>query len=180
MRVELDPVEITRILDNAASAPHTDAKGKAYEELAVYLFESIPGCYTEHDVTSVFQSEQVDVAVGNDKRADGVPILPYVMLVECKDWSSPVNSTVVGYFTNILANRSVELGILIAANGITGDRRSFTNAHALGPPGMARGIKIIVVTTDEIARLTCTSDWIDLLKRRFLLAVATGGIGIGP
>ncbi|WP_454561508.1 restriction endonuclease [Mycobacterium haemophilum] len=178
--MEIESLEIKRLLDKAASAPNTDAQGKAYEELAVYLFESIPGCYTEHDIMSEFQSEQVDVAVGNDKHVNGIPILPYVMLVECKDWSSPVNSTVVGYFINILANRSVELGILIAANGITGDRRSFTNAHALGPPGMARGIKVIVVTTAEIAQLTCTADFVGLLKRRFLLAVATGGIGIGP
>lgn len=177
--MEIDPVEIKRLLDKAASSTTTDARGKAYEELAVYLFEAIPGCYTEHDVISEFQSEQVDVAVGNDKHSDGVPILPYVMLVECKDWSQPVTSTVVGYFVNILANRSVELGILIAANGITGDRRSFTNAHALGPPGMARGIKVLVITTAEIARLTCTADLVELLKRRFLHAVATGGIGIG-
>lgn len=146
--------------------------------MATYLFESIPGCFTERDAISFFDTEQVDIGVGNDRLANGPSVLPPVILVECKDWAKPVDSKTVGYFINILTNRSVEAGILIAANGITGDPNELTNAHALGVSAMARGIKILIVTTAEITDLTCTADLTNLLKRRYLRAIMRGGMGV--
>ncbi|WP_280246782.1 restriction endonuclease [Nocardia abscessus] len=175
---EIDPVEIRRYLHIARTAPDTDAQGKAYEDLAFYLFDSIPGCFAEGNGVSHFRSEQVDVGVCNAKHQDGLHALPHVILVECKNWSHPVDSSTLGYFVNILANRCVETGILIAANGITGDRHDYTNAHALGVSAIARGIKILVITTEELEKLTCTADFVELLLRRFLLAYMRGGVGV--
>ena len=72
----------------------------------------------------------------------------------------------------------MELGILIAANGITGDPIELTNAHALGVSAMTRGIKLIVITTADISALASVSDLIDLLKRRYLRAIMKGSIGL--
>lgn len=177
--MDICSAEIRRLLDAVSSAADTDAKGKGYEELAIYLFECVPGCATVRDTISVFRSEQIDVAVGNAQHPDGLPILPRAIIVECKAWSRPVDSCTVGYFINILTNRSAELGILIAANGITGDPAELTNAHALGPPALARGIKVLVIDTADVDRLTCTEDFTNLLTRRYLRAFASGGIGIG-
>jgi hypothetical protein len=175
--MDLDPNEVRRYLDLASNAPNSDSKGKAYEALAVYLFDLIPGCITEPNVTSVFRTDQVDVAVGNPRLAEGLPILPTAMLVECKDWELPVDSKSVGYFMNILAGRGVELGVLIAANGITGDLADMTNAHALGLAASPRGVKVVVITSDEIAGLESTEQFTELLTRRYLRAIATGAIG---
>ncbi|WP_433664719.1 restriction endonuclease [Nocardia sp. CA-128927] len=174
----IDPVEIKRHLHIARSAPDTDAQGKAYEALALYLFENIPGCLAERDGVSFFRSEQIDLGVCNGRHQDGLHALPPVILVECKNWSHPVDSSTLGYFINILANRCVETGILIAANGITGDSHEYTNANALGVSAMARGIKVLVITTEEIEALTCTADFVELLLRRFLLAYMRGGVGV--
>jgi hypothetical protein len=179
--MELKPATVKQLLETVSAAPDTDRQGKAYEELAAYLFECIPGCIIERNTITFFHSEQVDLGVGNDKHADGLTILPHVIIVECKDWSRPVDSKTLGYFINLLRNRSAEVGILIAANGITGDKDELTNAHSLGAPAMAdKGIKVLVITTPEIAALTCTADLVDLLKRRFLRAIMANGIGIGP
>jgi Restriction endonuclease len=105
--------------------------------LAVHLFEAIPGCFAERGTISFFGAEQIDIAVGNPRLPDGLPLLPTVLLVECKDWARPVDSKTVGYFINILANRSVEAGVLIAANGITGDPEELSQARlALGALGL--------------------------------------------
>ncbi|WP_424184176.1 restriction endonuclease [Actinokineospora sp. G85] len=176
--MELDPAQVQCHLRAAETATNTDAQGKAYEALAVYLFESIPGCFTERDATSFFETEQVDVGVGNDRLSDGLPGLPTVFLVECKDWARPVDSKTVGYFINLLANRSVEVGILIAANGITGDPTELTHAHSLGVSAIARGIKVLVITTEEIRALTCVADLTKLLKRRYLRAIMKGNMGV--
>jgi Restriction endonuclease len=176
--VTFDPAEIRRYLADARAAATPDAKGKLYEELVKHLFEAVPGCLCESNITNVFRTEQIDVAVGNGKLPDGLWLLPHVILVECKHWDEPVDSGRVGYFMNILAGRGVELGILVAANGITGNRDELTNAHALGLHSSPRGLKVIVITTEDIASLPTVPDFIELLHRRYLLAYAAGGIGV--
>jgi hypothetical protein len=173
----LDPAVVRRHLHNAAASTTMDAQGKAYEELAVYLFECIPGCLAERDIISFFGAEQIDVGIGNPRLPDGLALLPTALIVECKDWARPVDSKTVGYFVNILANRGVEVGILIAANGITGDPDELSRAHALGISAVARGIKILIMTTAEIENLTSSADLTELLNRRYLRAIMSGGLG---
>ena len=173
----LDPDTVERYLHEAAAAANTDAQGKAYEALAHYLFSCIPGCMSERDIFNVFETEQIDVAIGNEQRADGLPLLPAVLLVECKDWAQPVDSKTVGYFMNILAGRSVAVGVLIAANGTTGGA-DMKNANALGLAAAPRGIKVLVITTEDIRRLRSTIDLVSLLNGRYLRAVASGTLGL--
>jgi hypothetical protein len=173
----LEPAAVRRYLHEAATGSTADAQGKAYEALAVHLFESIPGCFAERDIISFFGAEQIDVAVGNPRLPDGLPLLPTVLIIECKDWARPVDSKTVGYFINILANRGVEAGVLIAANGVTGDPEELSRAHALGISALARGIKVLILTTAEIENLTCTADLTELLNRRYLRAITSGGLG---
>jgi hypothetical protein len=176
--VELDPVEVKRLLDAAAGATSSDAQGKAYEALAEYLFGCVPGCITERNLISFFGTEQIDVAVGNARHPDGLALLPAVLLVECKDWHKPVDSAAIGYFINILANRGVEAGILIAAHGITGDPDTLRGAHALGIGALARGINLLILTNQDIELLGSTADLTELLNRRYLRAIASGGMGV--
>jgi hypothetical protein len=61
----LEPAVIRRYLTDAETAAISDAKGKLYEELLRYLFEAVPGCIAERNLTNVFRTEQIDVAVGN-------------------------------------------------------------------------------------------------------------------
>lgn len=176
--MDLDPAAVRRYLREAAAATTTDAQGKAYEALAVYLFECVPGCFAERDIISFFGSEQIDVGIGNPRLPDGLTVLPTVVIVECKDWARPIDSKTVGYFINILANRGVEAGILIAAKGITGDAEELSRAHALGISAVARGIKVLILTTADIENLTCTADLTALLNRRYLRAIMSGGLGV--
>ncbi|MHB8659317.1 MAG: restriction endonuclease [Solirubrobacteraceae bacterium] len=173
----IDKKTVARLLTDAANAPNTDAQGKAYETLAAYLFSNIPGCTAERNIFNLFETEQVDVAVGNERREDGLPLLPAVLLVECKDWAQAVDSKTVGYFMNILAGRSVEVGILIAANGTTGGA-DMKNANALGLAAAPRGIKVLVITTADILSLSSTADLVKLLNSRYLRAVASGTLGL--
>jgi hypothetical protein len=174
----LEPAVIRRYLADADAAATPDAKGKLYEELVRYLFEVVPGCIAEHNLTNVFRTEQIDVAVGNARLGDGLWLLPHVILVECKHWDKPVDSSTVGYFMNILAGRGIELGVLVAASGITGDRDDLTNAHALGLHGSPRAVKIVVITTDDMVGLQSVGDFVELLHRRYLRSFATGAIGV--
>jgi len=72
----------------------------------------------------------------------------------------------------------VDVGLLIAASGITGNLHDLTYSHSLGLGAAARGIKLLVITTEEIATLSCVGDFIQLVHRRLLRAYATGTIGV--
>jgi hypothetical protein len=172
-----NPAIVRGYLREATAGSSTHARGKAYEALAVHLFEAIPGCFAERDTINFFGTEQIDVAVGNSRVPDGLCLLPTVLIVECKDWARPVDSKTVGYFVNILANRGVEVGVLIAANGITGDPLELGRAHALGISAIARGIKVLLMTTAEIEKLCSAADLTELLNRRYLRAITSGGLG---
>ncbi|WP_280474564.1 restriction endonuclease [Nocardia asiatica] len=175
---ELDITEIHRLLKVARTAEDTDAQGKAYEELAFYLFEAVPGCFAERNGLTYFKTEQIDLAVCNSKHQRGLYALPHVFLIECKNWSTPVDSSTLGYFINILRSRRVETGILIAANGVTGDFTDLTYAHSLAIAALNDGINILVVTTEDLEKLTCTNDFVQLILRRFLRTYLNGGLGV--
>jgi hypothetical protein len=66
------------------------------------------------------------------------------------------------------------MGLMIAAQGITGDPHDFSYAHSLLIQASARRIRVLVITTNEIAALTCSADFVELLNRRYLRAVASG------
>ena len=70
-----------------------------------------------------------------------------------------------------------EVGILIATNGITGQARG-RHAAALGIGAAARGIKVLVITKEDLVALTSTEDFIEMVSRRYLRAVASGTIGL--
>jgi len=54
---------IKKMLKAADQAKTPAAKGKAFEDLACYLFESIPGISISHrNALNIFESEEIDVA----------------------------------------------------------------------------------------------------------------------
>lgn len=76
--------------DHAATS---DAKGKALEDLACYLFGQVPGIsITERNPFNAFATEEIDVALWNEQDPAGLKSFDSVILVECKSWSKPVGS----------------------------------------------------------------------------------------
>lgn len=173
-----DPLQLQQLLDAAEAATSVSDQGKLYEDACEYLFRTIPGCIVERNITGIFQTQQIDLAVGCTGEPGGLGLFPRIFLVECKDWDKPVDSTAVGYFMSILQGRAIHLGILVAANGITGSSTDMRNAHALGLQHSSIGLNILVITTAELRALISTADLIELLHRRFLRAAASGGIGV--
>ncbi len=110
----LDPLEVRRLLDEAAIAPNADARGKKYEELLVYVFECVPGTLVVPNTRNYFGAEQVDLAVSNGGAFQG---LPEQFLVECKNYADPLDSKSVGYFLFICLSKESKLAVVAAANG---------------------------------------------------------------
>jgi hypothetical protein len=153
----------------------TTEKGKALEDLICYLFGKVPGIeIVRRNVLNQFQTEETDVALWNNKSKEGFQFLPYQILVECKNWSVPVGSNEVSYFVNRLQNRGLDHGILIAVKGITGTNPGVTAAHYEVAMALPRGIRIIVITKDEILAFKDTKEVVRLVKEKLCDLVVSG------
>src|SRR5258708_29586173 len=98
-----DKTVIQGLLAAADGAATNDAKGKALEDLACYLFGQIPGVsITERNPLNAFATEEIDVALWNEQDPAGLKAFNAGILVECKFWSKPVGSEqVAGFLKNI-------------------------------------------------------------------------------
>ncbi|WP_177227147.1 restriction endonuclease [Nonomuraea pusilla] len=171
---------IAAYLRRAGGAGTNEGRGRNYENLLAYLISSIPGCEVTRNALNHYGTEEADLAVSNMRLQQGLPLLPENFLVECKNWSKPVDSTTLGYFVNVMVDRGCSLGVLAAANGITGHRQHRDRAYAIGAAALIRHIRILVITTDDLRTLTEPGDLATLLHRRNSQLTANGTIYFGP
>lgn len=160
--------EIRRRLLLCDSATTNHHKGKALEDLICFLFEAVPGITTRRNKKNVFETEEVDVFLWNEFLPGGLPspAFPPWILVECKNWSIKVDSMNVSWFDHKLRTRGLSLGILIAAQGITGDPQKLTDAHLTIIQALPQGRRMIVITRKDIEDLASASELIRLLKEK--------------
>jgi len=160
--------------DNGAS---NQAKGRALEDLTCYLFETIPGVKIAiRNQMNAFNNEEIDVAIWNEKEPDGLRFLPNIILLECKNWSTPVSSIEVSWFCQKLASRGLDFGILIASNGITGNLDDLNAAHNTIAFHQSQKRTIIVITRQEIEALNTTDEFVTLIKMKMCLLAVSGRI----
>lgn len=162
------------IVDN----PSTSAeKGKAFEDLACYLLDGIPGIkITARNQMNTFATEEIDVACKSENDPTGLGGLADFFLVECKGWRDAVNSEQVSWFLTKIRHRGVRFGILIAANGITGEPEHLSRANFLVGVEMATfNIKMVIVTRDEIEKLASGEDFAKLIIQKVCTLHASGG-----
>lgn len=156
--------------------PTNAAKGKAFEELACYLLAAIPGIrITARNEMNTFATEEIDVACRNENDPAGLGALADFFLVECKGWNEAVTSEQVSWFLTKIRHRGVRFGILIAANGITGEPEHLSRAHFLVGVELATfGIKMVIVTRDEIEKLTSGEEFAGLVLQKVCMLHASG------
>ena len=137
----------------------------------------IPGIkITARNEMNTFATEEIDVACKNDNDPEGLGALVDFFLVECKGWRDAVNSEQVSWFLTKVRHRGVRFGILIAANGITGEPEHLSRANFLVGVEMATfGIKMVIVTRAEIEVLTSGEDFARLIIHKVCTLHATGG-----
>jgi hypothetical protein len=80
-----NPAVIKGYLAIVDNPPTNAAKGKALEDLACYLLDSIPGiAITARNELNTFATEEIDVACKNENDPAGLGALADFFLVECK------------------------------------------------------------------------------------------------
>ena len=152
----------------------TTARGRAFEQLFAHLLDGIPSLVIETDTVHFAQGDEIDIAVAHTPAVSGLGCYPPLFLVEAKNWEDPVDSPSIAVFLDKLRDRHVELGILVAAHGVTGDPDSLNAAHYKAASAQTSGIRLVLVTMDDILRLQTSEEFVRLLIKRVLGLAASG------
>jgi restriction endonuclease len=168
---------VARAFADGDSAATAHARGQALENLLIYIFAKFPGVrFLDKDIRVSRRSEEIDLVFWNDRRPSGLPFLPNLLLFECKNWLNPVDSASVVQFTNKVRTRHLEYGLLIAANGITGDVSDLTAAYQhLHNALIGDNIMIIVINREELCGTTSTERLTAILQQKIARLILRGG-----
>lgn len=173
----IDRGHVAALLASGDAATTTTERGRALEDVIVYVFGSIPGvAVSMRNALNAFNSEEIDVAFWNDGDAAGLRFFDPLLLVESKNWSVPVGSHELLVFDHKLMSRARPIGIFVAASGITGDPVERSAAHNVLAQALMQQREIIVVTRRELETLADTDELVLLLKKKRAQLVVSGTI----
>lgn len=165
-----DQTQLVAHISNVDAAATNNEKGARFEALAIYLFEHLDGVeVTQHDIR--MPSEEIDIVLWNAQLEEVLRPWEAVILVECKNWSAHVGAPALDNFIGKLRRRSLKTGVFVAAHGVTG---GFIDGDGdePGAAGIIRsalqeGIRVIVITMNDIRAVTSLDDVRRLIKKRY-------------
>jgi len=158
---------IKKFLRKADRAKTDDAKGEALEDLVEHLFAPVPGiALVRRNLMSVFRSEELDMVLHNVWHPQGLTSLNLFIPVECKSCLHPISGRDLDWFISKIRRRTLDMGILVASHGITGDAAELTAAHDIAASALKDGIRLVVITRRDIEKLTSTEELVTLIQTR--------------
>jgi hypothetical protein len=108
-------------IKKANEAQTNHAKKLSYEYSGIFLMTAIDGLTViGHDIRGA--SEEIDLWIANDSNDSFWRSIGSPFIVECKNWGEPVGVQEVRNLSSIMESKNISFAILMARNGITGDR----------------------------------------------------------
>ncbi len=165
-----DIEEFRALIEEVDNARTNHEKGQSLELLSIYMFKHLQGVdVTEHDIR--MPSEEIDIVLWNAQTEEVLRPWDSVILVECKNWSENVGAAILDNFINKIRRRSLTTGMFIAAKGVTGRfvKGDGQEPGAIGilTSALQDGIRVIVITMDDIRSVTSLDDIRALIKKRY-------------
>jgi len=161
---KFDTREYASLVSRAERAKTAHQKGQKLEDLVEYLLGAVPGLEIRaRDFRG--PSEEIDLVVWNQTRTTVFSSWDAMVFVECKNWSSPVGVPEIVVFIDRLRRVGLRNGVLVARNGVTGSAR--VDARLLLREALRDGIRIIVITLDELSAIRNLHEFLDLCKEKY-------------
>jgi Restriction endonuclease len=171
----LSKKQMQSYFDKSKRARKAANKGKHFEDLVCYISRAVPGVsIRKRNKLNVYHSEEIDVGLWNERLPTGFHFLPNTILIEAKNWTSPVGSKEVASFIAKLEGRGLEFGFLIALNGVTGQGPDIQAARDIIRQALAKKIRLIVIKKSDIETFKSGKDFVELVKERLCELAASG------
>jgi DNA-binding response OmpR family regulator len=145
-------------------------KGRLLEELLVSMFKTVPGMMnTSTNRTSA--DEEIDIVIRNESQDPLWSAERGYILVECKNWSKPVDPRELVVFRDKLSNRGgrCRLGFFVAAGGFT---KGF---HSRSATFRKDDHLVVPVGPEQLEALVNSKDRNETFKQLHEAAVMSGG-----
>lgn len=99
-------------------------KGDRLEAIARYLTSLLPGCVPRANLLSADKAFESDIVVANVYTQPTIisDLFGRYILVECKNYSQPVDVSRVGYFLHRMRMVHAPFGIIFASRSVTGSK----------------------------------------------------------
>lgn len=168
----LSTARIARYFSRSDAAKTKRKRGRLLERLVAYLFGRCDGVrHYRNNALNAAGSSEIDVCFWNKREVGSLDFLPRILVVECKNTNKRVGSSSVRSFLAKLQQMGLDHGILIAANGVTGDAKRLRAAHdVIRSAFLTHQIRVIVLTRSELESLSDTDDLILLLQDKVMLS----------
>ena len=169
---EIDLEQLEKLLNRVDQAEGTREKGESFEEFAEFLFGAVQFLEIRNRNLSTNTGE-IDLVIeytGSEEMTIFDEWCRFV-LVECKNWSGSVGVSQVRDFKGKMDKAKVDIGIIFARNGISGDE----GANALRwihDYFQREGRMILVISDRELDGLLTGKDFYEMIdelmyQRRF-------------
>lgn len=143
-----------------AAAADPNRKGLLLEELMILLFRSIHG-FRHVNVRRKSEDEEIDLVIRNESSDPLWFRESSYILVECKNWSRPVDPREFDRFQSKLERRfgRARLGFFVAAAGFTKGFHSTRQAERKG------SVLVVCIAPQDLQQLVASSDRNETLKQ---------------
>jgi hypothetical protein len=143
-------------------------RGRALEQLVRHVFSAVPGVFPPiGNIVDFADGGEIDIFFPNKGVHTGFWFLPTAILAECKNWQGRVGAEEVRVFIDRLRERACRAGILIAANGITGDAESLTAARRHIARALEQDVRVLVMTLEDLENIRSAAQFVRLLLEKW-------------
>jgi hypothetical protein len=161
--------QIARLLAIAETGETSQIRGAALEQAAIRMIGSIPGVIEPvSNVVDYASAGEIDILFPNQAPRTGLWFLDRAFLCECKNWAVPVGAQEIRVFADRMRERNCRDGILISANGITGDSAALTAANHQVARALEDGREILVLNWQDLRTVRGAGSLRDLLQRKWI------------
>jgi Restriction endonuclease len=154
------------LIRSCLTATTSADKGKALEDFLEYMFGEFGGVTVQHrDLRA--PAQELDLVLYNDQLEQFFKSASAEIIVEAKNWATPVGAPEVNWFLDKMRQRGVTHGFLVAANGVTGQTldRGDGAIDALYQV-LQYGMRPVVLTLDDLSAIRSQAELLVLFKRR--------------
>ncbi|SRR6266545_2195266 len=141
------------------------AKGRNLENLAAHFFGLVPGVHAvDRNLVDYAKSNERDLWISHTQVDSGLPFRDPFLPVECKNQKRKISASDVIVFGHKIRVSGGHEGVMVDRNGLSG--RPGAAAHKAIEEVLVQGIPIVVITVNDLGKITNTNEFVGLLTGR--------------
>ncbi|MEU6429699.1 hypothetical protein ABZ860_27720 [Microbispora sp. NPDC046973] len=153
-------------LSQLDQASHTTGKGMRLQQVMELVINAAPGfTVVDRNKLDMPKSAEVDLWISHDRRPT-IPFIDPLVPIECKNEEGRASASQIRDFAGKIQATGGADGLLVARKGLSGE--GLESAHNAIHSWLNNGIRILVVTGNDLSNLRKPSDFAPLLKERYV------------